>query len=396
MKVKASCLLMFVFFSTLIFSACGEKNDVTTNKKDSTGITTETGKQFSPEIIAKLDSILNAAMINDSIPSVTGGIWIPSMGEYTFAKGVSNRETGAERNLTDHFRIGSVTKTFTATVVLMLCDEGKLTLNDKLDKYFPETPNAKDITIRMLLDMTSGLGDYLQAKEIDDKLSDSLTVKFTDEELYSIAIKQPVEFLPGEKGKWKYSNTNYFILGMLIHKITGNEWYKEVTTRIIDKLGMKNTLCPTTPEIPAPFTSGYIRDSTGKVMNVTEVDPSFTGSAGNMISNIPDLQIWAKALTEGTLLSDTMQAERVKFVPTFVTDKLSYGLGMLNVDGFWGHNGGIPGFNTSMYRSLEKDALFIISVNMYLDGGASDKIYTQLVKAIYPDNTGFPIPQHTK
>lgn len=394
MKVKASGLLLIALISSL-FISCGEKSDVTTDKKDSTGTTTETGKQFPTEMTAKFDSILNAAMMNDSIPSVTGGIWIPSMGEYTFAKGVSDRETQTPRNMTDHFRIGSVTKTFTATVILMLCDEGKITLNDKLDKYLPETPNAKDITIRMLLDMTSGLGDYLQAKEIDDKLSDSLTAKFTDEELYEIAIKEPVEFSPGEKGKWKYSNTNYLLLGMIIHKVTGNEWYKEVTTRIIDKLGMKNTLIPSTPNIPAPFVHGYIKDS-NNVIDVTPIDPSFTGAAGNMISNIPDLTIWAKALTEGTLLSDSMQAERVKFVPTYVTDKLSYGLGMLNVDGFWGHNGGIPGFNTSMYRSPEKDALFIISVNMYMDRGASDKIYTELVKAIYPDNQGFPKPQHTK
>jgi D-alanyl-D-alanine carboxypeptidase len=393
MKVKASCFLLLILVSSFLIS-CGEKSDVTTDKKDSSGSTTETRKQFASEMTTKFDSILNAAMMNDSIPSVTGGIWIPSMGEYTFAKGVSDRETQTPRKMTDHFRIGSVTKTFTATVILMLCDEGKIALNDKLDKYFPETPNAKEITIRMLLDMTSGLGDYLQAKEIDEKLSESMTVKFTDEELYNIAIKQPVEFSPGEEGKWRYSNTNYLLLGMIIEKVTGNEWYQEVTTRIIDKLGMKNTLCPTTPDIPEPYAHGYIKDSTGKVLDATQIDPSITGAAGAMISNIPDLVIWANALTEGTLLSDTMQAERVKFVQTFITDKVSYGLGILNVDGFWGHNGGIPGFNTSMYKSPEKDALFIISVNMYLDKGASDKIYTELVKAVYPDNEGFPISQH--
>lgn len=152
-----------LIFSILIIFGCGEnKRDYDIKDSDTSSTKTNESK-FSAEITAGIDSVLNQAMLNDSIPGISGGIWIKDKGSTTFNKGVSDLSTQKPRELTDYIRIGSITKTFIGTVFLQLCDEGKIALNDKLDKYYPQVPNAKDITMRELLNMTSGLQDYLNS-----------------------------------------------------------------------------------------------------------------------------------------------------------------------------------------------------------------------------------------
>lgn len=386
--MKSTKVLILLTF--LILTGCGEKSDVTTGKDTTaTSKTQSNGEEFPPEIVKRLDSVLNHAMIEDSIPGVVGGIWIPGTGEFTFSKGTSELGKDSPRTTDQIIRIGSITKTFTATVFLQLCDEGKVALNDKLDKYFPQVPNAKDVTMRMLLDMTSGYGDFLDSPPLDSAFfhEGNNSRKFTDEEILELSIKLPVKFSPGEQGKWNYSNINYLLLGMIIKKVTNNSWESEITNRIIKKLNLTNTEVPTSPNLPSPFAHGYMKDTaTGEIKDVTVMEPSITGAAGCMISNINDLTIWSKALSDGTLLSDTMQAERMKLVPTFVMDFMKYGLGILDFVGFSGHNGGVTGYNTSMYYNVDKNALFVLNVNMFgRQGGVSDKIFTGLAKVIYPD-----------
>lgn len=382
-------MLSILILVSLFYLGCGEKSDVTT-EKDSTQTSKieSTGEQFPEDIQKRLDSVLNHAMLTDSIPGIVGGVWIPGRGEYTFSKGTSELGKDNPRTMDQIIRIGSITKTFTATVFLQLCDEGKVALNDRLDKYFPQMPNAKDVTMRMLLDMTSGYGDYLDAPLVDSSFFHESSNKiFTDEELLEISTTIPVKFSPGEQGKWNYSNINYLLLGMIIKKVTNNPWESEITERIIRKLNLTNTEVPTTPNMPAPYAHGYMRDtSSGEIKDVTIMEPSITGAAGCMISNIKDLTIWSKALSDGALLSDTMQAERMKLVSTYVMDFMKYGLGILDFVGFSGHNGGITGYNTSMYYNKDKNALFVLNVNMFgRQGGVSDKIFTGLAKVIYPD-----------
>lgn len=381
MKIR---LLSFLFLSVILFISCGEKKEPD-SKKTNTLSTKQEGQQFPAETIAKMDSALNQAMLDDSIPGIIGGIWIPGKGEYTFSKGVSELGTNTPRSMDQHIRIGSITKTFTATVFLQLCDEGKVALNDRLDKYFPQVPNAKDITMRMLLDMTSGLGDFLDAPALDSAFFHQTSRKFTDEEILELSIKLPPVFSPGEADKWNYSNINYLLLGMIIKKVTNNPWEKEITDRIINKLGLKHTMVPESPDMPAPFCHGYMKNDSGKVIDVTVMEPSITGAAGCMVSTIGDLREWARVLASGTLLSDSMQAERLKTVPTEVKGFLSYGLGILGIGKFYGHNGGITGFNTSMYYSPELDAMFVLNVNMFgPTGGVSDKIFISLSEIVYP------------
>ena len=374
-----------LIFSILIIFGCGEnKRDYDIKDSDTSSTKTNESK-FSAEMTAGIDSVLNQAMLNDSIPGISGGIWIKDKGSTTFNKGVSDLSTQKPRELTDYIRIGSITKTFIGTVFLQLCDEGKIALNDKLDKYYPQVPNAKDITMRELLNMTSGLQDYLNAPELDNAFFYERLKEYTDDEILNIAIKLPPMFPPGEPGKYHYSNTNYLLLGMIIDKVTNGKWQNEIVNRIIKKLGLKNTIVPVTPDMPEPYCHGYMKDSTGKVEDATKISPTITGAAGCMISTIGDLTVYVKALDSGELLSDTMQAERLKTIPTGTAPFLGYGLAILKIGSFYGHNGGITGFNTSMYYSPELDAMFILNVNMFgPTGGVADRIFSSLAEVIYP------------
>jgi len=123
---------------------------------------------------------------------------------------------------------------------------------------------------------------------------------------------------------------------------------------------------------------------------LSEFDPSIAWAAGAIISNIPDLKTYAKALVEGKLISAQSQNEREKFINTGTADYLKYGLGLLYLGGFIGHNGGITGFNTSMYYNPEVDALIIVSVNEYGgDAGKSDAIFAKIAEYLYPEKNFF-------
>ncbi|HWA06601.1 MAG TPA: serine hydrolase domain-containing protein, partial [Ignavibacteria bacterium] len=184
------------------------------------------------------DSLLTTAMQPGMIISITKGNDVI----YEKSKGLADIDTKAPMVTDFRFRIGSLTKTFTCTVLLQLVDEKKLTLDESIDKYFPNLPNAKNITVRMLGDMTSGLFNYSEAKEFDDSMQAYPKKLWKPEELVEVSVRNGTYFEPG-KG-WHYSNTNTTLIGIIIEKLTGNSLPHEIKTRITDKLGMKNTDFP--------------------------------------------------------------------------------------------------------------------------------------------------------
>jgi D-alanyl-D-alanine carboxypeptidase len=172
------------------------------------------------------------------------------------------------RNL--HFRIGSVTKTYTSTVVLQLYDEGLINLDDPIGKYLPGlVPQEDKITIRHLLEMRSGLGDYNNS-ELAKFFEANPGRILTPEELMQFA-----SFMIGEPGgEFNYTNTNYILLGILIEKVTNRTFEEQVKRRILQPLGMSQTFAPTDPEIPAPYAHGY-RYEGGKLTDATFSLPPF-------------------------------------------------------------------------------------------------------------------------
>jgi D-alanyl-D-alanine carboxypeptidase len=360
---------------TLLMLAYGCTKQSEQNKdqtgKDSTG-EQKKYKELSSDSLKKLtafiekysDSMLTTALQPGMIISITQGENVI----YEKAKGVSNVESKLPMNKDMRFRIGSLTKTFTATVLLQLVDEKKITLDENIEKYFPNVPNAKSITVRMLGDMTSGLYNYSESKAFNDSMLADPKRKWKPEELIDVSLKNKVYFEPG-KG-WHYSNTNTTMIGLIIEKITGNTLPAEIKKRIIDKLGLKQTDFAEVPEISGSYPRGYGEDDATWVYPLVDVttkyDPSWAWAAGAMISTVEDLKVYLKALTEGKLTSKEMHAERLKW--GLDKPEAKYGFGIFEIgNGYYGHNGSYPGYHNISVHSPATNITAIIFYNTQSD-----------------------------
>lgn len=303
----------------------------------------------------------------------------------SYTAGVADLSTKKSIKSEYRFRIGSVTKTFTATTVLQLVGENRIQLDDPIEKWLPgliqgNGYDGNQITIRQLLNHTSGIAEYLKSKDADIMNSKKT---YTAEEIVKIGLSLPPDFSPG-KG-WLYSNTGYVILGMLIEKITGNSYAEEIEKRIIEPLDLSNTFLPgNSPVIPGKnHARGYMKiDETSELKDMTYYNPSLANSAGDMISNADDLNKFFSFLLGGKLLKERELKEMLTTVPIEgkgVGD--GYGLGIYetklpNGVSVWGHGGAIPGFTTFVGGVMGGKHTLAVNINSL---GAMD-VFTQFNK----------------
>jgi D-alanyl-D-alanine carboxypeptidase len=327
----------------------------------------------SPPFVAKLQPLLQAQMQQLRIPGAMVYVDDPGQGSWTTALGMGNLATREPMQVNNYMRIGSLTKTFTTTVILQLVDQHKLRLDDPVGTYQPEVPNGAHITIRELLNMTSGLFSY----DGDEGLTQTLLANpyraWSPNELLAVAFKHPPYFAPG-KG-WYYSNTNTVLLGLIVEQLTHHSLGDVFQRYLFGPLGMHQTSLPsaTSSAIPDPHAQGYMygTDFTGQgpTLNVTDWNPSWAWAAGGAISTLHDLKIWAKALATGQLLSAATQKERLSFVNTglfWLGKPWGYGLGMADYSGFLGHSGVIFGYTSWMAYQPQTGATIIVLTNLYL------------------------------
>jgi D-alanyl-D-alanine carboxypeptidase len=331
---------------------------------------------------------MEESMITYKSPGMILAVWSPGEGGYVKAMGLADIKTGRKLKSSDPFRIGSNTKIFTSTVILQLVDENKLKLEDKLSKFFPKIPNSENITIRMLLNHTSGLFDYSEDEEFGKLLEGDPLHAFTPRQLIDNAIQHKPYFSPGKE--FHYSNTNTVLLGMIVGKITGSTLEREIKKRIIDKLHLKNTIFPAGAEITENFCRGYMLKD-GKYEDWTKMNVSWGWAAGAMISNIYDMRTFITAVTDGSLLSRKLQKERMSsWVPiskktNFPSAK--YGYNIFTYGGFVGHNGGLPGYISYMVRDPENGETFVMMLNIQPEeGDASLQILKRVINIICPEN----------
>jgi D-alanyl-D-alanine carboxypeptidase len=262
---------------------------------------------------------------------------------------------GVPRN--GQVRLGSNTKTFTAVVVLQLVGEGRIDLDATVEHYLPGVvPEGSKITVRELLQQTSGLPDYddvlfTQPQDLVDK-SHSY---YEPRRLLDAALTRPMAFTPGSK--WEYSNTNYIVAGLIVEQVTERPVGEEITKRVIEPLGLRDTYWPGVGEqrIRGTHPRGYVAVAPGSPwVDVTDMDPSLGWSAGELVSTPSDLRTFEEALIQGKLLKPAQQAAMTKTVPApgfEPTGTWAYGLGIGRYDlpcgGYaWGHGGDIQGFET--------------------------------------------------
>ncbi|PSK88967.1 D-alanyl-D-alanine carboxypeptidase [Murinocardiopsis flavida] len=305
-------------------------------------------------------------------------------GAWVGSAGVSRLGEPAKPPLDTHTRIGSNTKTFTATVVLQLVDEGRIGLDDPADDHLPGFGLDRRITVRMLLQHTSGVFNFTGEVYADGTTApgipwsgkewvDNRFKAYPPEELVRLALAKPARFEPGTD--WSYANTNYVLARLLIEKVTGNPVAEEMQRRILGPLGLTGTVVPgpdTPLELPEPHTHAYYRyedDGQEKTVDVTTHDPSWISSGGDMISTTKDLHVFISALMGGKLLSAPLLAEMCTPYPG-----IGYGLGVFVQDTDCGgtvvtHNGGISGQGALMFSTPDGGTTLTAALN-YVDDAA--------------------------
>ncbi|MEY9872037.1 D-alanyl-D-alanine carboxypeptidase [Streptacidiphilus sp. MAP12-33] len=292
--------------------------------------------------------------------------------------GTADTATGRPVPWDGRFRIGSATKTFTATVVLQLVSEGRLSLDESVEHWLPGVVhgNGNDgsrITVRELLQHTSGIPDIVGDIPALDTLAgyraDRLR-SYTPTELVALALRHPA-VVP--VGTWSYSNTDYVLLGMIIKAVTGRSWAEEVHDRIIRPLGLTATTTPgTDPSVPGPHAHGYSAFGAATAVDVTELNPSALDASGSVISTVGDLGRFYRALLGGRLLRPAQLADMETTVPAPALGA-DYGLGIgrlpLSCGGFYyTHPGEVPGYWT--WVGVTADGTRSAAVTVTGDGDA--------------------------
>jgi D-alanyl-D-alanine carboxypeptidase len=309
---------------------------------------------------SRLDSAISATLRQTGVPGAIVGVWGPHC-RYEQAFGVADKSTGAPMRTHFYSRIGSETKTFTATGVLQLVDDGKVGLDDPISKYVPGVPEGDRITLRELLRMQSGLFNYSADEGFQRALFTDPNRPFTPQQLLNYAFVHPLVFPPGQG--FLYCNTNYILLGLVIEKVSGLPLNQYLEKRVFQPLGLEHTFFPTDNAFPQPHAQGYTQQTLdGSEAVATDWDPSWGWAAGAMISTLDDLRTWARALATGTLLKPDTQAQRLQTVsPPGFAPNVGYGLGIFNAEGWIGHNGSLPGYQSlTLYLPQEKSTLVVL------------------------------------
>jgi CubicO group peptidase (beta-lactamase class C family) len=267
------------------------------------------------------------------------------------------------------FRLGSLTKQFTATLVLLLQQDGKLNIADPVGKYLGNAPKAWDrITLTNLLGHTSGITNFTDIKEFGTWSANPRTV----EEEIAFFRDKPLDFEPGTK--FDYSNSNFEVLGAVIEKVSGKKYVEMLRERIFDPLGMKDTGLDEDDLVLPKRAQGYHPDKAGIVVARSE-SMSVPWAAGSMYSTTGDLLKWERALFDGKVLN----ADSLKLMTTAGKGNYGLGVGVSDKDGMKvvEHGGGIEGFNTHLTYVPDKKITIVVLSNV--NGAAPGKMSGQLL-----------------
>ncbi len=337
----------------------------------------------NPRIVQSLDSVVSAISAL-RVPGFVVGVSGGAAGNYERAVGMADVGANQPMTLSTHFRIGSISKTFTATVILKLIQDGRLRLSDRISRWEPQVPNARQITIKMLLNMTSGiwdeggvgpqgqissLGNFIN-QNCNKAPSAQCSQYFSPQQIVNLAIQDSSNVTHGAAyppGVWYYADTNYVILGIIAQKVTGKPFGELLRKLVLRPLHLTQTSFPTRSlTLPSPAATGYKMDvnNKGKFLGYVpqqQPSPSILFGAGNVVSTLHDLRVWARALGTGRLLSPGMQRLRLQLLQTGIQFSplagtsatiglpVQYGLGIADAGGMLGHNGQVPGFTTEMW-----------------------------------------------
>jgi CubicO group peptidase (beta-lactamase class C family) len=262
------------------------------------------------------------------------------------------------------FRIGSITKQFTASAILKLQEQGKISVNDKLSKFFPDFPRANEVSVHQLLTHTSGIHSYTDKPEFMDKV----TKPISSDELVRFFKDDPYDFNPGEQ--WRYNNSAYFLLGMIIEKVSGKTYEQFLKETFFTPLQMNNTGIHTATAKLSNEAKGY-QKSDEKYTATINWDMSWAGGAGAMYSTVEDLFKWNEAMFDGKVLNEASM--KAAFTPVLLSNgqlpqgvKYGYGWGLGEYRGLdqIQHSGGLHGFISQLLRVPKENLTVVLLTNI--------------------------------
>ena len=305
-------------------------------------------------------------IVTDGVPGAIGYARNGSQVVVT-ASGLADLATQAPMALGDRVRVGSITKTFVATVVLQLAAEHRLRLSDSVARWLPGlVPNGASITLRELLQHTSGIFDYAQDPGFQQALRADPTRVWRPRELVRIAVAHPPVFPPGTS--FAYSNTDYILLGLIIQAATGQTVGQQLQDRIFTPLDLRQTSFPyAKPTLPRPFAHGYLLNQPGATgpADITVISPSWAWAAGGIVSTAADVAKFYSALLAGRLLPAPLLREMMTTVP--IAPGAGYGLGItaapLPCGTVWGHTGNVPGYANNAFTTADGVHQAVVLVN---------------------------------
>ena len=389
----------------LALSACGSSGGDTAS---ASGSGPARGR-LDPATLAKVQRTVRQFKLRSNTPGVLVGIWSPK-GTFVSATGIADLQTGAPLRTDMQFKIASQAKAFTGNLILQLVGEGKVSFDDHISKWVAGVPNGDQITIRELLNMTSGLQTGFLAEEANyNKLVAS---GCTEAEVLAAGAAQAPLSPPGTK--WSYSNYGYDLLGRVVELVTGMDVSTVIQKRIAQPLGLHRTLLPSTGNgLTVPFAHGY---GTGGVRSTqapgvasddaTAIPQSCVGASGGMVSTLADLRVWSKAMGTGALLKPAVWREAQKsLIPYAFSDNYNgpgrwlQGLGFVKTGPFIGKEGSFPGYESiTMYSPSLHTTIEVVSTKQpnavtptrMLQALAMDVFGTHLGFGLTPDQAMAP------
>jgi len=350
----------------LVSAGCGSTAPASTPGTGSTGAPSS-ARALDASAAAKLQMALDAVRAQGGFPGVIAGVWTPN-DTWIGTSGTTGQGRNALPTPTDHTRIGSLTKTVTATVVLQFYESGQVSLEDTIGKYVSGMPNGDTATLRQLANMTSGIPSYTADDAFQKQLFTDPAKAWTPEQLVDVVRGKPADFAPGNG--WEYSNTNYVLLGMVIEKVTGKPVGEVFQERIFGPLWMTETSFPTQSDVIAdPHLFGITAQGqpSNQTADATNWNPSVAFTAGGIISTLDDLHKWSEGLFTGNgiLKPETQQLRRDSIIHNIPpnTPTMGFGFGIGDRNGWWGFDGDIPGYTTSLYHNYDRQTTIIVAVN---------------------------------
>ena len=330
--------------------------------------------------VEAVDAYVRGVLEKRHVPGAS--IAVVKDGRVVLAKGYgqANVELNAPATEETVYQLASVTKPFTASAVMLLAKDGKIGLDDKIGDRLPDLPDAwKAVTVRQLLSHTSGIKSYTSARDFDKMMRKD----FAPREILDLVAKEPLEFPPGER--WSYSNTGYFLLGLLIEEASGKPYADFMAERVFGPLGMTRTRVNDLRAVVPGRAQGYEWDGKG-LRNGEYVSPTQPFSAGALLSTVVDLAKWDAALSNASLLDEPTLRGMWTRTRLGKGGEADYGLGwqVSEAEGrpMIAHGGGIPGFSTQVCRFPGEKLSVIVLTN--LEGGHAGEMARGIAGVIVP------------